>query len=62
MAIENAVERNGFVYVYDENGFQLATILGQLHGYTGSTVSVRRDGLVSVYDEKGRQTSVAPPR
>lgn len=62
MPIENALERNGFVYVYDENGFQLATIPGQLHGYTGSAVSVLRDGFISVYDEKGRQTSVAPIR
>jgi hypothetical protein len=45
MPIENAIERNGFVYVYDENGFQLATILGQLCRHTESTVSVRRDGL-----------------
>lgn len=62
MPIENAVERNGFVYVYDENGFQLAAIPGRLHGYTGSTVSVLRDGFISVYDEKGRQTSVVPTR
>jgi len=62
MPIENAIERNGFVYVYDENGFQLATILGQLCRHTESTVSVRRDGFICEYDERGRQTSVSPTR
>ena len=53
MAIGTAVERNGWVYVYDEKGHQLTTLHGSLHGFTGSTVSVKRNYWIYVYDEKG---------
>lgn len=47
MAIGSAVQRGGFVYVYNEKGTQLAAIpAGEgMTGYTSSSVSVRRGGL-----------------
>lgn len=68
MAIATAVQRGGFVYVYDEKGRQLATIAAGagpedgLKGYTGSTVSIRRGGFIHVFDERGRQLSTTPAR
>jgi hypothetical protein len=68
MAIANAVQRGGFVYVYDEKKRQIATIPAGsgkgdgLKGYTGSTVNVRRGGFVYTYDEKGRQRGTSPAR
>ncbi len=64
MSISTAVERSGFVYVYDEKGFQLCVIPAAdgLTGYTGSSVSVKRDGFIYTYNEKGWQTNVIPAR
>ena len=68
MAIGNAVQRGGFVYVYDEKGRQLSALAagnGQqdgLKGYTGATVSIRRGGFVYTYDERGHQLSATPAR
>jgi hypothetical protein len=47
MAIGNAVERDQFVYVYDEKGYRLSTLFvgngpdDGLKGYTSTTVNVR---------------------
>ena len=68
MTIASAVERSGYVYLYDERGRQLATVRSGsqpgdgLQGYTGSTVSVRRGAYVYVHDERGRQVSAIPAR
>ena len=68
MAIGSAVQRNSFVYVYDEKGRQLTALPAGngpndgLKGYTGTTVSVRRGPFVYTYDERGRQTSAVPAR
>jgi hypothetical protein len=62
MAIANAVQRGSVVYVYDEKGRQLFSQSGELHGYTGGTVSVRRGNVVYVYNDKGRQTSSTSAR
>ncbi|MBO7053086.1 MAG: hypothetical protein J6W27_01505 [Alphaproteobacteria bacterium] len=62
MAISTAVQRGSWIYVYDENGSQTTTLSGELHGFTGSTVSVRRDGWVYVYDEHGHQQNVYSAR
>lgn len=53
MAIGNAVEKDGRVTVYDENGHYLFVKIGGLHGFTASTVSVRADGRITTYDDKG---------
>ncbi len=48
MPIGNVVERGNLVYVYDENGHQLCSIISGhgpddgLVGYTSSTVNIRR--------------------
>ncbi len=68
MAIGNAVQRGGLVYVYDEKGRQLSALSAGsgpndgLKGYTGATVSIRRGSLIYTYDEKGRQLSATSAR
>ena len=68
MTIGNAVQRGGFVYVYDEQGLQLATISAGsgkedgLTGYTSSTINIRRGGFIYTFDEKGRQLSTTVAR
>jgi hypothetical protein len=63
MAIGSAVQRGSLVYVYDERGRRLTSLLAGegpkdgLQGYTSSTVSVRRSSLIYTYDEKGRRLS-----
>ena len=63
MAIGSAVQRGSLVYVYDEKGRRLTTLLAGkglkdgLQGYTPSTVSVRRGPLIYTYDESGRRLS-----
>jgi hypothetical protein len=63
MAIGSAVQRGSLVYVYDEKGRRLTSLLAGegpkdgLHGYTSSTVSVRRGLLIFTYDERGRRLS-----
>ena len=63
MAIGSAGQRGSLVYVYDEKGRRLTTLLtGQgpkdgLQGYSSSTVSVQRGSLIYAYDEEGRRVS-----
>ena len=57
MAIATAVQRGSWVYVYDENRNQTTTLYGDLHGFTGSTVSIRRGNWIYVFDEHGHQQS-----
>lgn len=53
MAISTAVQRGGWVYVYDEKGISRISLNGQLHGFTSSTVSIKRGNWIYVYDEHG---------
>lgn len=68
MAIGNAVERGGFVYIYDEKGRQTAAVpkgsgaSDGLKGYTSSTVNVRRGSFIYSFDVKGHQLSATPAR
>lgn len=68
MAIGNAVQRGSLIYVYDERGRQLTTIIAGsgpndgLTGYTSSTVNVRRGSLVYTYDARGRQIATTIAR
>ena len=63
MAIGNAVQRGGYVYVYDEKGNQIASISAGgappngLKRYTSGTVNVQRGGWIYSYDEHGNQIS-----
>lgn len=61
MAIGNAVERGGSVYIYDEKGLMTASIGAGgsgpndgLKGYTSSSVNIQRGNCIYSYDEKGR--------
>ena len=60
--IGNAVERGGWVYIYDEKGHQTASIPAKkgLVGYTGSSVTVTDGAFNYIYDEKGHQTAYIP--
>lgn len=68
MAIAAAVQRGGFVYVYDEKNRQISSIAAGggpndgLIGFTGASVSVRKGAFIYIYDEKGRQTGSVPAR
>ena len=55
MTISSAIQRGSFVYVYDEKNRQVGSHSGDLHGYTGSSVSVKRGSFIYTYDDKGRQ-------
>ena len=63
LAVGSAIEKRGFVYVYDEKGRSLFTKQtgtqpnDGLKGYTATTVSIRRGSFLYTYDEKGRQLS-----
>lgn len=41
MAIATAIQRGSRVYVYDERKHELFSKNGELHGYTGSSVSIK---------------------
>lgn len=58
MAIGSAAQKGNVVYVYDEKGWDLFTRLGELHGYTGATVTIKAGGLLYTLDERGQQLSV----
>lgn len=68
MAIATAVERGGFVYIYDEKGGQIRSFPSGhqsgdgLKGYTASTVSIRKGDFIYTYNEKGNQISAIPAR
>ncbi len=57
MQIHLAVQRGNMVYVYGEQNRQLFSQLGELHGYTGSSVSIRRANMIYTYDASGVQVS-----
>ena len=63
MAIGNAVERDHFVHVHDEKGYQLGTLFAGngpddgLKGYTSTTVNVRLGAVIYTYNAEGRQLS-----
>jgi hypothetical protein len=63
MAIGSAVQRGSLIYVYNERGRRLTSLLAGNgpkdgpEGYTSSTVGVRRNSMTYTYDEKGRRLS-----
>ena len=59
MAISIAVEKHGFVEVYDERNHMLFMEQGKLHGYTSNSVSVKKsDGYIHTYDDKRHRISM----
>jgi len=61
--ISVAVEKEGWVRVYNENNSEIFSISinqrdgDRLNGYTGSTVSVKKGGWIRVYNESGSEIS-----
>jgi hypothetical protein len=59
MAIGSAIERDSYIFVFDENGRTLySKARGNgphdgLLGFTGSTVTVRFGSVVYTYDQRG---------
>ena len=66
MAIGNAIERNSYVYIYDEKGRQVASIPcgtqegNGLKGYTSTTVNVQRGRYIYTYNERGLRIASRP--
>lgn len=54
--IGTAVQRGTTVFVYNEKNQQIFTKTGTLHGFTGSSVSIKTGSTIFVYNEKGLQT------
>lgn len=55
--IITAVQKGSMVYVYGERNKLLFTQSGELHGYTGSSVSVKKDNTVYTYNDRGSLVS-----
>lgn len=52
--IGSAMQKDSYIYVYDERGNTLYTKPGDaLVGYTGSTVTIRIGSYLYTYDERG---------
>lgn len=57
-----ARERGGYVEVFDENNRQIFCRIGELHGYTSKTVTIKdRQGTLVTWDEKGSWKSQRNP-
>ena len=61
MAIGTCVQRGSYVYIYNEKGGQITTIVSSsnpgegLQVYTETTLSIRRGTFLYIYDERGHQ-------
>ncbi len=56
--ISVAIQKGSYVYVYDEKNVQKFTKVGQLAGYTGTTVSIKQGSYIYTYNDKGVQVGV----
>lgn len=56
MAIGMAVQKGRAVQVHDERGWYIYDKLGELQGYTSTTVTIKQGGTLYFYDEQGFQT------
>lgn len=54
MPIATAIQSGTFVAVYNEKNQQIMAKSGELHGHSGSTVSIRNGTFINTYDERGR--------
>ena len=55
--IITAIQKGSTVYVYGEHNRLLFTKSGDLHGYTGSSVSVKKGNTVYTYNDRGSLVS-----
>lgn len=68
MSIANAVQRGNYVFLYDENGNQIAEIRlpggdsppNGLKSFTSSSVNIQSGGYIFTYNEKGTRTGEMP--
>ena len=51
--IITAIQKGSMVYVYGEHNRLLVTKSGDLHGYMGSSVSVKKGNTVYTYNDRG---------
>ena len=55
--IITAIQKGSTVYIYGEHNRLLFTKNGDLHGYTGSSVSVKKGNTVYTYNDRGSLVS-----
>ena len=60
--IVTAIQKGNSVYVYGERNRLLFTQSGELHGYTGSSVSIKKGNMIYSYNERGSLISTHTAR
>jgi len=60
--IVTAIQKGNSVYIYGEKNSLLFTKGGELHGYTGGSVSIKRGSTIYTYDEHGSVVSTHSTR
>ena len=60
--IVTAIQKGNSVYVYGERNRLLFTQSGELHGYTGSSVSIKKGNMIYSYNELGSLISTHSAR
>ncbi len=51
--IITAIQKGSTVYVYNEKNSTIFTVMGELHGYTSTTVTVKKGTTMYTYNERG---------
>ena len=51
--IVTAIQKGSSVYVYGDGNRVLFVQNGELHGYTGGSVSVKKGNVIYTYNERG---------
>lgn len=60
--IVTAIQKGNVVYVYGNGNKLLFTKSGELHGYTGSSVSVKSENTAYTYNDRGSIVSTHSAR
>lgn len=68
MPIANVVQRENYIYVYDENGMQTCAFAvpgingpsDGLKSFTSTSINVQYGSYMFTYDERGMQTGTHP--
>ena len=60
--IVTAIQKGNSVYVYGESNRLLFTQSGELHGYTGSSVSIKKGNMIYCYNERSSLISTHTAR
>lgn len=57
-----AVEKNDYVYVYNENKEKLFSVIGHLHNYSEKFVAIKHlnDETIDIYDTYGKKLCKYP--